>query len=184
VLLGAVVRAVASLVATWFKEWLDHRHLRKRVAALLRIEIRARAAVEQQVVKWNKELTPTVENPTVAAEIRTHVSRLKDGDRLAFVTSHIADAGPAVLHGPSFLSGLTPAEQEIVRRQYEARINPEASEAKTKTLEALAHCEQGWRNASNQIWSRAGLDKVGNRAGAMPQSLHLFGGVSLARAAR
>ena len=44
VLLGAVVGAVASLVATWFKEWLDRRHLRKRVAALLRIEIRAQAA--------------------------------------------------------------------------------------------------------------------------------------------
>jgi hypothetical protein len=44
VLLGAVVGVVASLVATWFKEWLDCRHLRKRVATLLRIEIRAQAA--------------------------------------------------------------------------------------------------------------------------------------------
>jgi hypothetical protein len=127
---------------------------------------KAQAAVEQQVAKWNKELAPPVENPTVAAEIRAHVSRLKDGDRLPFVTKHIVDAAPAVLQGPAFLSGLTAAEIDIVRRQYEATRNPAAAEAKSKAMDALAHCEAGWRNAANTIRTRAGLEKVGNGAAA------------------
>jgi hypothetical protein len=91
--------------------------------------------------------------------------RLKDGDRLPFVTKHIADAAPAVLQGPAFLSGLTQAEIEIVRRQYKTKVNPELAEAKAKATDALAHCEAGWRNAANQIRSRAGLDKLGNGGG-------------------
>jgi hypothetical protein len=128
--------------------------------------VAARSAVEQQVAKWNKELAPPVENPTVAAEIRAHVSRLKDGDRLPFVAKNISECAPAVLQGPAFLSGLTPVEIEIVRKQFEVRINPDASDAKSKTLAALAHAEAGFRNAANTIRSRAGLDKVGNGGAA------------------
>ena len=103
--------------------------------------VKAREAVEQQIQKWNKELAPPPVHPTVAAEIRAHVLRLKDGDRLPFVTKHIADARPAVTQGPSFLSGLTPAEVDIVRRDYESTRNP--AEAKTKAMGALMDCEQG-----------------------------------------
>jgi hypothetical protein len=126
---------------------------------------KARDSVEQQVKRWDKDLAPPSADPVVAAEIRRHVAGLRDGDRLPFVTKHIVDAAPAVLQGPAFLSGLTATEIDIVRRQYEATRNPAASEAKTKTLEALAHAEQGWRNASNQIRSRAGLEKIGNGGG-------------------
>ena len=94
------------------------------------------------------------------------MSRLKDGDRLPFVVKHVADAAPALLQGPSFLSGLSPAEIDIVRRQYKSTRNPEAAEAKAKATDALAHAEAGWRNAANQIRSRAGLDKVGNGGAA------------------
>jgi hypothetical protein len=55
VLLGAVVGAVASLVATWFKEWLDRRHLRKRVATVLRIEILAQAAASLATASLAKQ---------------------------------------------------------------------------------------------------------------------------------
>ena len=122
--------------------------------------IKARAAVEQQVAKWNKDFAPPAIESAHAAEIRAHVSRLKDGDRLQFVTKHITECTAAVLHGPAFLSGLTATEIDIVRRQFEVKVNPEASEAKAQTLVALAHCEQGWRNASNTIRSRGGLPKT------------------------
>jgi hypothetical protein len=134
-------------------------------AALADLEKSPAFAVSEQVKRWDKELAPPPVDPTVAAEIRAHVMRLKDGDRLPFVTKHIADAAPAVLQGPAFLSGLTQAEIEIVRRQYKTKVNPELAEAKAKATDALAHCEAGWRNAANQIRSRAGLDKLGNGGG-------------------
>ena len=126
---------------------------------------KARAAVEQQVKLWDKELAPPPVDPTIAQEIRAHVARLRDGERLVFVTRNIAEAGPAVLLGPSFLSGLTPAEQDIVRKQFEVRTNPEASEAKRKTLDAAAHTEAGFRNAVRTIRERAGLDAVPSNGG-------------------
>lgn len=63
---------------------------------------------------------------------------------------------------PGFLSGLTPADVEIVRKQYERTVNPNIADAKAETLNALAHAESGFRNAANLIRGRAGLDKLGN----------------------
>ena len=119
---------------------------------------KARAAVEQQVKRWDKDLAPPPVGPVVAAEIRKHIAALKQGDRLPFASTHIVECAPAILEGPAFLSGLTPAEQDIVRRQYETKMNPEVAEAKAQALAALAHCEAGWRNAANTIRTRAGLE--------------------------
>jgi hypothetical protein len=51
---------------------------------------------------------------------------------MPFITTHIAECAPAILQGPSFLSGLTAAEIDIVRREYEMRINPEGSVRRPK----------------------------------------------------
>ena len=123
---------------------------------------KARAAVEQQIQKWNKNLAPPPVDPTVAAEIRQHVSRLKDGDRLPFVTKNISEAGPALLQAPAFLSGLSAQEVAIARNHFERTVNPEVASAKAQALDALQHCEAGWRNAANTVRASAGLDNVGN----------------------
>jgi hypothetical protein len=121
---------------------------------------KARAAVEQQVKRWDEKLAPPPVDPVVATEIRAHVLRMQVGDRLPFVAKHILDAGPAVIAGPA-LSGLTPAEHEIVKKQFEMKMNPELAGAKARTVTALAQAEAGFRNASNTIRSRGGLE-VGN----------------------
>ena len=83
-----------------------------------------------------------------------------------FATRNVAEAGPAILTAPAFLSGLSPVEIEIVRTQYERTVNPSIADAKIETLNALAHAEAGFRNAANLIRARDGLDKVGNGTAA------------------
>lgn len=127
---------------------------------------KAQDTVTAAIAKFDKQLAPPPVDPTVAAEIRAHVARLRDGERLVFVTRNIAEAGPAILGAPAFLSRVTPDEQNIVRQQYERQRNPEAAEAKSKAVDALQHLEQGFRNAANTIRSSAGLDNASNGAAA------------------
>ena len=106
------------------------------------------------------------------AEIRSHLAAMKPVERLAFCDAHATEVAAAVLSAPSFLSGVTPAELNIVKQRIEARANPAIAEAKAATVTALAELERGWRNAPNQIRARGGLEnphdgveKVAQRAG-------------------
>ena len=106
-------------------------------------------------------------------EIRSHLASLKSGDRVAFIDAHATEVAAAVLSAPSFLSGLTPAELDVVKQRIEARANPEVAAAKAAAVTALAELERGWRNAANQIRVRGGLEKphdgvekVAQRAGS------------------
>ena len=94
---------------------------------------------------------------------------MKPVERLAFCDAHASEFAAAVLSAPSFLSGLTPAELNIVKQRIEARANPAIAEAKAATVTALAEMEGGRRNAANLIRARGGLEKphdgVAQRAG-------------------
>jgi hypothetical protein len=79
-----------------------------------------------------------------------------------FATQHGTDAGPAILGAPAFLSRLQPAEVEIVRRQYETSRNPQVADAKREAVDALEHCEAGFRNAVRIIRERGGLESTSN----------------------
>jgi hypothetical protein len=132
---------------------------------------RARDSVQQQQTRWEKELGLVPEQPTTLAEsvqlseIRAHVAGIKD-NRVGFITKHADDPRvvAAVLGAPAFLSGLTDAEMGVVKSEIAKRVNPKLAASKDEALSALADVERGWRNASNQIRSRAGLEKVGNGA--------------------
>ena len=98
----------------------------------------------------------------IAAEICSHIASLKPGERLAFIDAHAIEVGAAVLTGPSFLSGLTPAEVDIVKQRVAARTNPEVAKAKNVALTALADTEKGWRSAATQIKECGGLKRDDN----------------------
>jgi hypothetical protein len=85
---------------------------------------------------------------------------------MAFIDAHATEVGAAVLSAPAFLSGLSPAEIGVVKQQIEARTNPEVAAARDDALKALAHAEQGWRNAASQIRERGGLQSDSNGATA------------------
>jgi hypothetical protein len=138
---------------------------------------KARASVEDQVAKWNKQLGLTPKAPEsvgdamIQAEIRSHLASLKAGERMAFIDSHASEVAAAVLSAPSFLSGLTPAELGVARQRIEVRADPGIAAAKADTTRALADAEAGVRNAIRQISERGGLGKVpldgvAQRAGA------------------
>ena len=57
----------------------------------------------------------------IHAEIRSHLASLKAGERTAFIDVHATEGAAAVLAAPSFLSGLTPAERDVVKQRIEAR---------------------------------------------------------------
>ena len=78
---------------------------------------------------------------------------------MPFVTKNISEAGPAVLQAPAFLSGLSAQEAGIARGHFERTVNPQVAEAKAQALDALQHCEAGWRNATNTIRSGNGPGK-------------------------
>jgi hypothetical protein len=61
-----------------------------------------------------------------------------------------------VLTAPGFLSGLSPAELNIVKQRLEVRADPEIAAAKAETTRALADAEAGVRNAIRQISERGG----------------------------
>lgn len=132
---------------------------------------KARDSVESQVAKWNDQLGVTPKKPTdvatamMHAEIRSRVSAQKPGDRLAFISGHVEDCGAAILTAPPMLSGLSATELNIVRHTLEMRTNPEIAKAKQDTMQALAHAEQGFRNAVRTIRERAGLDAVAGNGG-------------------
>jgi len=94
------------------------------------------------------------------AEIRSHLAAMKPVERLAFCDAHATEVAAAVLSAPSFLSGLTPAELNIVKQRIEARANPAIAEAKSAAVTALAETERGRRNAANQIRARGGVGKI------------------------
>jgi carbonic anhydrase len=91
--------------------------------------------------------------------IRSHLAKMKAGERLAFIDAHATEVVAAVIWAPAFLSGLSPTELGIVKQCIEARTNPEIAAAKAATLRALTETERGWRNAANQIRERGGLDR-------------------------
>jgi hypothetical protein len=64
--------------------------------------------------RWDADLAPEPVDPTIAGEIRRHISSLNAVDRVAFIAKHVAEAGPAVMQAPSFLSGFSPAELAVV----------------------------------------------------------------------
>jgi hypothetical protein len=125
----------------------------------------ARASVEAQTKKWDKDLGLVPEQPAtigaamIQAEIRSHLAAMRAGERMSFIEAHTSDVAQAVLNAPSFLSGLTTAELGVVKQRIEARANPEIAKAKTETTRALANAEAGWRSAVRQISERAGLGK-------------------------
>ena len=129
--------------------------------------VKARSAVEDQVRLWNKALGLTPKAPENAGEamlhceIRSHLAALKSDDRLAFISSHLGEGevADAVLTAPAFLSGLSPAELNIVRQRVEAHANPEIAAAKAETLRAMQDAEAGWRAAIRQISGRGGLGR-------------------------
>ena len=142
------------------------------VAALSALEKDAslsqgRAAVDQQLTRWNKELGVAPKPPTniaeVAqlAEIRAHIAGIKQ-NRVGFVMEHANDPRvvAAVLGGPPFLSGLTDTEFEVAKAQIAKRVAPEVVAAKEKTLRAMAEIERGWRTAATRIRQRGGLDRL------------------------
>ena len=96
----------------------------------------------------------------IQAEIRSHLAVLKPGDRMAFIDAHVTEVAAAVLAAPSFLSGLTPAELDVVKQRIEARANPEIAEAKAETAKALQETEAGWRGANSLISDRGGLGRT------------------------
>ena len=129
---------------------------------------KARDAVADKVKEWDKQLglnpksPETIADAMIAAEIRSYLASLKSGERLAFIDAHVDEVGAAVLTGPSFLSGLTPAEVGIVKQRIEARTNPEIARAKKEALQALADVEKGWRNAARSIRECGGLKRDDN----------------------
>ena len=131
----------------------------------------ARDAVECRVAQWDVELglhpkkPETIADAMMAAEIRAHLASLKPGERLAFIDANVGEVGASVLTGPSFLSGLSPAEIGIVRQRIAARTNPKIAAARDEALKALADTEKGWRNAANQIRECGGLKRDNNGAG-------------------
>jgi len=128
----------------------------------------ARAAIEQQMLAWDKESGLAFKPPAYVgeavqlSEIRAHLATLKAVDRVGFVTKHANDARvvQAVLGAPAFLSGLTDAEIDVVRQQIEKRVAPQVASARAATHKALQETEAGWRNAISQIGERAGLTKA------------------------
>ena len=127
---------------------------------------KARAAVEQQVAKWNTELAPPTLDPAIAAEIRNHVALLRDGERLAFAMKHIAECAPAVLGAPAFLSKVSAEEAATIRKQFETTINPEIAPKKRQALDALEHVSAGFRNAVRTIREGGGLKEASNGGAA------------------
>ena len=111
----------------------------------------ARDAVASQISKWDEQLGLTPQQPgtfgdaMIQAEIRSHLASLKGGDRMAFIDAHATEVAAAVISAPPFLSGLTPAELNIVKQRIEARANPEIAEAKVATTKG--HARSGSRMA-------------------------------------
>jgi hypothetical protein len=97
----------------------------------------------------------------VHSEIRAHLAAMK-GSKLGFVEQHLKDPRVAspVLGAPPFLSGLTDAEVDVVRKRIEQQVAPEIAEARDATLKALEQAEQGWQRAINKIGEPAGLTKA------------------------
>ena len=126
----------------------------------------AREAVAGQISKWDKQLGLTPEQPetigdaVIHAEIRSHLAALKPGDRMAFIDAHSTEVAAAVLAAPSFLSGVNPAELDIVKQRIEARANPEIAEAKAEAAKALQETEAGWPAAIRLISDRGGLGRT------------------------
>ena len=68
------------------------------------------------------EQPETIGDAMIHAEIRSHLASLKAGERTAFIDVHATEgAAAAASLAPSFLSGLTPAELDVVKQRIEAR---------------------------------------------------------------
>ena len=67
-----------------------------------------------------------------------------------------------MLTGPSFLSGLTPADLDIVKQRIAARTNPEIAKAKRDALDAISGTEKGWRSCERQLRELGGLKQASN----------------------
>ena len=139
---------------------------------------KARGAVEQQMLAWDKESGLAFKPPADVgeavqfSEIRAHLARVKAVDRVSFVTKHANDARvvQAVLGAPAFLSGLTDAEIDVVRQQLEKRVAPHVASARAAALKALQEAEAGRQSAISQIGERAGSAKVLTAHGVILQS--------------
>ena len=133
---------------------------------------KARAAIAQQLLVWDKEsglafkLPAGVGEAVQLSEIRAHLATLKAVDRVNFIAQHADDRRvvQAVFGAPSFLSGLTDAEIDVVRQQIEKRVAPQVVSARAATLEALDQAEAGLQNAIDKIDERAGLTKGADAA--------------------
>ena len=94
------------------------------------------------------------------SEIRAHLAAMKE-NKMRFLAKHVADGqvAAAVLSAPSFLSGLSDEEFSFLRTRVEEHVAPGVVKARTETLKALEHAEQGRQRALDKIAERAGLTK-------------------------
>jgi hypothetical protein len=106
-------------------------------------------------------LTPeqpgTIGDALIQAEIRSHLGALRPGDRMAFIDAHATEIAAAVLAAPSFLSGLTRAELDIVKQRNEARANPEIAKAMAENGKGAARdrsrlARRSGRSAIAVVW--------------------------------
>ena len=93
----------------------------------------------------------------IHAEIRSHLASLKAGERTAFIDVHATEGAAAVLAAPSFLSGLTPAELDVVKQRIEARANPKSPwprrkrQRRCKRPKPVGAGQSGW-SAIAVVW--------------------------------
>ncbi|MGY3693371.1 hypothetical protein ACVIGA_003451 [Bradyrhizobium sp. USDA 3240] len=111
------------------------------------LESRVAAAIDNPSRK-------TSEGLALAAEVRAHVKSMSDGDRLTFCMSAV-DAGDkatvaAILHAQPFLSGLSPAAQDALRKRAAAQFAPVDSAQYDATSQAISRVMQ----AGNRLSAR------------------------------
>jgi hypothetical protein len=133
---------------------------------------RAREAAEQALAKFehriNSALKPAEDVAAVGvhAQIRDRLLALTDTkERVNFFAKNGKDLTliAAALGAPAYLSNLTPAEETLLRRNFEACAPPEIVAERDRVITALAELDRGYRAAAARVTKLAAL-----RPGAMP----------------
>lgn len=110
---------------------------------------RAAATMRQQVEHLDKEIAGVLRAPVephLAGQVRSHWAQQAGAKALKGLREAI-EAGDretvsAVLHGPSYLSGLSPENQALLRRMAAEKFAPEQVARRAETADALARVER------------------------------------------
>ena len=127
---------------------------------------KARTSVAAQQKRWSEKVNEAIVPPAdhgqavMYGQIRGHIAGLDEKARLAFIDKNFDNRAvvSAVLLAPEFLSGLSPAEINLIRQKLARRtLAPEVAEQRDLVEKAMAVAERGWSRAQRLIEERAGL---------------------------